>query len=109
MSENNTKQNISKKDLPAPIKKHRYYTPDEIKEHNTANDCYVSIFYEVYDLTKYIQQKSPKPVCFKEHLFYHIFAQTVYTQTSPLRFPTRNGIIISIFPGGKILIIKSVN
>ena len=56
MSEINSNQKISKKDLPAPIKKHRYYTPDEIKEHNTANDCYVSIFYEVYDLTKYIQE-----------------------------------------------------
>ena len=44
MSEINSNQKISKKDLPAPIKKHRYYTPDEIKEHNTANDCYVSIF-----------------------------------------------------------------
>jgi hypothetical protein len=47
---------IDKKDLPAPVKKHRYYTPDEVKVHNTANDCYVSIFGNVYNLTNYIQE-----------------------------------------------------
>ena len=56
MSDNKSNQNISKKDLPAPTRKHRYYTPDEVKLHNSANDCYVSIFYEVYDLTKFIQE-----------------------------------------------------
>ena len=55
MSKNNIPV-ISKKDLPAPSRKHRYYTPDEVKLHNTANDCYVSIFHEVFDLTKYIQE-----------------------------------------------------
>ena len=47
---------VDKKHLPAPTRPHRYYTPDEVKEHNTANDCYVSIFYEVFDLTKFIQE-----------------------------------------------------
>ena len=47
---------INKKDLPAPVRKHRYYLPSEVKEHNTANDCYVSIFYEVFNLTKFIQE-----------------------------------------------------
>ena len=45
-----------KKNLPAPSRQHRYYTPDEVKEHNTANDCYVSIFNEVFDLTNFIQE-----------------------------------------------------
>ena len=48
--------NIDKRNLPAPSRKHRYYTPDEVKEHNTANDCYVSIFNEVFDLTTFIQE-----------------------------------------------------
>ena len=38
MSEEKSNQNISKKDLPAPTRKHRYYTPDEVKLHNSAND-----------------------------------------------------------------------
>ena len=50
------RREIDKKDLPAPVKKHRYYTPDEVKVHNTANDCYVSIFGIVYNLTNYIQE-----------------------------------------------------
>ena len=56
MSKSKNNPIISKKDLPAPVRKHRYYTPDEVKVHNTANDCYVSIFYEIFDLTKYIQE-----------------------------------------------------
>lgn len=47
---------INSKDLPPPIKKRRYYTPDEVKEHNTANNCWISIFNEVFDLTLLIQQ-----------------------------------------------------
>lgn len=47
---------IGKKNIPAPSRKHRYFTPDEIKIHNMANDCYVSIFYEVFDLTHFIQE-----------------------------------------------------
>ena len=52
MSKNKSIPVISKKDLPAPSRKHRYYTPDEVKVHNSANDCYVSIFYEVYDFAR---------------------------------------------------------
>ena len=47
---------IPKTNLPAPSRQHRYFTPDEVKEHNTANDCYVSIFNEVFDLTNFIQE-----------------------------------------------------
>ena len=56
MSKNDSIPVISKKDLPAPSRKHRYYTPDEVKVHNSANDCYVSIFGNVYNLTNYIQE-----------------------------------------------------
>jgi len=47
---------IDKRNLPAPAKKRRYYTMTEVKVHNTANDCWISIFHEVYDLTKLIQE-----------------------------------------------------
>ena len=32
----------------------RYYTPDEIMMHNCAEDCWVSIFDRVYDITSLI-------------------------------------------------------
>ena len=43
------------KHLPKPFKIRRYYTPKEISAHNTADDCWVSFFNEVYDLSKLIQ------------------------------------------------------
>jgi len=44
------------KDLPPPYKIRRCYTPEEVSTHNTANDCWVSFFNEVYDLTNLIQK-----------------------------------------------------
>ena len=41
--------------LAKPFKLRRYYTPKEIAEHNASNDCWVSFFNEVYDLSKLIQ------------------------------------------------------
>ena len=58
MSDNKSNQNISQKELLAPTRKHRYYTPDEVRLHNSANDCYISIIYEVYDLTKFIRENN---------------------------------------------------
>ncbi len=46
---------LNTKNLPAPIKRRRYYTPNEIKNHCTSNDCWISIFNEVYDLTELVQ------------------------------------------------------
>lgn len=34
----------------------RYYNIDEVNLHNTANDCWVILFGEVYDLTSIIQK-----------------------------------------------------
>jgi cytochrome b involved in lipid metabolism len=45
-----------KKNFPAPYKRRRYYTPQEVKVHNTPNDCWVSFFHEVYDITELIQK-----------------------------------------------------
>jgi cytochrome b involved in lipid metabolism len=43
------------KHLPKQFKLRRYYTPKEVSAHNTADDCWVSFFDEVYDLSKLIQ------------------------------------------------------
>lgn len=43
------------KHLPAPYKFRRYYMPSEVALHNTANDCWVSMFDYVHDLTLLIQ------------------------------------------------------
>ncbi|EGR33495.1 hypothetical protein IMG5_051740 [Ichthyophthirius multifiliis] len=49
--------------LPKPYKKRRYYTPQDVKIHNTANDCWVSFFNKVYDLTELIQQNISSIYC----------------------------------------------
>lgn len=56
------KKEAELKSYPAPYKKRRYYTPDEVKAHSLANDCWVSFFNEVYDLTELIQKNYSKLV-----------------------------------------------
>ncbi len=43
------------KHLPAPFKLRRYYMPGEVGTHNTANDCWVSLFGDVLDITQLVQ------------------------------------------------------
>ena len=50
------------KHLPKPYKLRRYYTPAEVKVHNTADDCWVSFFNAVYDLT-HLVQNNYGPLC----------------------------------------------
>ena len=45
------------KQLPKPFKLRRYYTPTEVSQHNSASDCWLSFFNEVYDLSKLIQSQ----------------------------------------------------
>lgn len=52
----------TKKNMPPPYKRRRYYTPEEVAKHCTANDCWISIFYEVFDLTELIQKNYSKLV-----------------------------------------------
>ncbi len=52
-----SKVTLNTKNLPAPIKRRRYYTPYEVKNHCTSNDCWISIFNEVFDLTELVQLK----------------------------------------------------
>ena len=42
--------------LPKTYKKRRYYTPADVAVHNTANDCWISFFNEIFDLTELIQK-----------------------------------------------------
>ena len=51
------------KNLPAPYKIRNYYIPSEVAVHNTADNCWVSMFNQVYDLTKLIQENYANPLC----------------------------------------------
>ncbi len=42
--------------IPKPYKKRRYYTPTDVSVHNTPNDCWISFFNEIMDLTELIQK-----------------------------------------------------
>jgi hypothetical protein len=42
--------------LPVPAQKQRYFTSEEVSHHNTANDCWITLFGEVYNLTDIIQE-----------------------------------------------------
>ena len=48
------------KDLPRPYKLRRYYTPEEVAQHNSSTDCWVSFFNGVYDLTKLLADNRAK-------------------------------------------------
>ena len=49
--------------LPRPYKLRRYYTPAEVAKHNLANDCWVSKFNKVFDLTLLLHTNNGKPEC----------------------------------------------
>ena len=49
--------------LPRPYKLHNFYTPSEVHTHNTSDNCWVSFFHEVYDLTQLIQDNIHLPEC----------------------------------------------
>jgi len=45
----------NEKHIAKPYRLKRYYTAADVAVHNTANDCWVSFFHDVFDLTKLIQ------------------------------------------------------
>lgn len=51
------------KDLPKRYKVRRYYLPQEVSDHNTADDCWVSLFNQVFDLTKLLMENSASELC----------------------------------------------
>ncbi len=61
--------NLSKtdtnKNLPKPYKIRRYYTDNDVKVHNTSNDCWVVLFNKVYDLTILIQENFDCKKCWR--------------------------------------------
>ena len=52
-----------RKDIPRPYKLRRYYTPAEVAKHNLSNDCWVSKFNKVFDLTLLLHQNVGKTEC----------------------------------------------
>ena len=48
---------------PRPYKLRNYYIPKEVAEHNTHDDCWVSLFNQVFDVTKLIHDNYQKPEC----------------------------------------------
>ena len=46
-----------------PYKLRNYYTPAEVAKHNQYNDCWISKFNKVFDLTLLLQDNSGKPEC----------------------------------------------
>ena len=51
------------KHLPRPYKLRRFYTPSEVAKHNTGDDCWISKFNKVYDLTLLIDGNKGKAEC----------------------------------------------
>lgn len=43
-------------DVPVPSTRRRFYTPTEVGLHNAAEDCWVSFFGHVYDLTELVKE-----------------------------------------------------
>ncbi|CDW91187.1 cytochrome b5-like heme steroid binding domain containing protein [Stylonychia lemnae] len=49
--------------LPKPYKLRRYYLPSEVAHHNTKDDCWVSFFNQVFDLTQLLQENFTSELC----------------------------------------------
>jgi Cytochrome b5-like Heme/Steroid binding domain. len=56
-------QSGKEKHIAKPYRLKRYYTPMDVAVHNTANDCWVTFFNEVYDLTKLVQANHECKLC----------------------------------------------
>lgn len=45
----------TERNLPKPYKRKRFYTPHDVAEHSASNDCWVTFFHDVFDLTPLVQ------------------------------------------------------
>ena len=64
LGENKTKSEQSfNKNLPPPYLLRRYYLPQEVAEHCTKDDCWVTLFNMVFDLTKLIAENHENSLC----------------------------------------------
>ncbi|KAL4441700.1 hypothetical protein ABPG74_008697 [Tetrahymena malaccensis] len=55
-------EKANKQFLPKPYTQKRYYTIEDLKVHNQANDCWLTFFNQVYDITPLIQQNINSPL-----------------------------------------------
>ena len=51
------------KNMPAEYKLRRFYLPNEVAVHNTADNCWVSLFNQVLDLTQLIAENYQSTLC----------------------------------------------
>ena len=49
--------------LPRPYKVRNFYTPKEVAQHNAADDVWVSLFNQVFDLTRLVTKNHEKSEC----------------------------------------------
>ncbi len=63
MSEGPNRNNI-KQYMPIQAPKQRYYTLEEVSHHNIANDCWIILFGEVYNLTSLVQNNIDSKLCY---------------------------------------------
>lgn len=49
--------------LPRPYKLRRYYLASEVAVHNTKDDCWISFFGQVFDLTRLLQDNFGTDLC----------------------------------------------
>ena len=58
-----TKPSSDAKHLPRPYKLRRFYLASEVAMHNTKDDCWVSLFGQVFDLTRLLQENFASELC----------------------------------------------
>jgi cytochrome b involved in lipid metabolism len=51
------------KSIPKPYKLRNYYIPSEVAIHNTADNCWISFFNQVFDLTLLIHENKNNELC----------------------------------------------
>lgn len=56
-------QKEAPKHLPKPYKLRRFYLPSEVALHCTKDNCWVSFFDQVFDLTQLLQEHFTSPLC----------------------------------------------
>ena len=52
-----------KKSIGPNYRLRRFYLASEVAKHNTADDCWVSIFHQVFDVTQLIQENYKTELC----------------------------------------------
>ena len=56
-------ENEYMQNLPSRFKIRNYYLPDEVATHNSSDDCWVSFFNQVFDITKLLAANFKRELC----------------------------------------------